>query len=127
MQRLCAFLCQWQHASRMTGIENPKKLVFLFHAYLFHDPACQCYSFLHFPDILFAHFFIDFPICDAALFSASLSATVYAIDAVLFTLSDIVLIFNTFSGVTRFSLRITNLSLYYLGQLLIALSLYFPR
>lgn len=64
---------------------------------------------------------------DAALFANSLSATVYAIGAVLFTLSDIVLIFNTFSGVTRFSLRITNLSLYYLGQLLIALSLYFPR
>lgn len=49
----------------------------------------------------------------------------YAVGAVLFTLSDIVLIFNTFSGVTRFSLRITNLSLYYLGQLLIAASLYF--
>lgn len=48
----------------------------------------------------------------------------YAIGAVLFTASDIVLIFNTFSGVTKFSLRITNLSLYYLGQLLIAGSLF---
>lgn len=49
----------------------------------------------------------------------------YAVGAVLFTVSDIVLIFNTFSGTTRFSLRITNLSLYYLGQLLIASSLMF--
>lgn len=49
----------------------------------------------------------------------------YAVGAVLFTLSDIVLIFNTFSGVTRFSMRITNLTLYYLGQLLIASSLFF--
>lgn len=51
---------------------------------------------------------------------------VYAVGAVLFTASDIVLIFNTFSGVTRFSLRITNLSLYYIGQLLIAMSLWVP-
>lgn len=49
----------------------------------------------------------------------------YAIGAVLFTLSDIVLIFNTFSGTTRFPLRITNLSLYYIGQLLIGCSLFF--
>lgn len=50
---------------------------------------------------------------------------IYAVGAVLFTLSDIVLIFNTFSGTTKFSLRITNLSLYYIGQLLIAVSLLF--
>ena len=56
-----------------------------------------------------------------------LSAVIYAIGAVLFTASDIVLIFNTFSGVTRFSLRITNLTLYYIGQLLIAASLFYPR
>lgn len=52
---------------------------------------------------------------------------IYAIGAVLFTASDIVLIFNTFSGTTRFSLRITNLSLYYIGQLLIAGSLFVVR
>ena len=52
---------------------------------------------------------------------------VYAVGAVLFTASDIVLIFNTFSGVTKFSLRITNLSLYYIGQLLIAGSLFVLR
>ena len=52
---------------------------------------------------------------------------IYAIGAVLFTASDIVLIFNTFSGVTKFSLRITNLSLYYAGQLLIAGSLFVLR
>lgn len=52
---------------------------------------------------------------------------VYAIGAVLFTVSDIVLIFNTFSGVTKFSLRITNLTLYYIGQLLIAGSLFLVR
>lgn len=47
----------------------------------------------------------------------------YAIGAVLFMVSDIVLIFNTFSGTTRFSMRIANLSLYYIGQLLIAICL----
>ena len=60
-----------------------------------------------------------------ALFVPSTRATIYAIGAVLFTASDIVLIFNTFSGVTKFSLRITNLTLYYIGQILIACSLFF--
>lgn len=49
----------------------------------------------------------------------------YAIGAVLFTASDIILIFNTFGSETKFSMRIANLSLYYLGQLLIATSLFF--
>lgn len=50
-------------------------------------------------------------------------ALCYALGAVFFTISDIVLIFNTFTTKTKFSLRVTNLSLYYIGQLLIALSL----
>ena len=53
------------------------------------------------------------------------NSILYALGAVLFTLSDIVLIFNTFGGATKYSMRITNLSLYYIGQLLIALSLFF--
>ncbi|MCQ2592256.1 MAG: lysoplasmalogenase [Treponema sp.] len=60
-----------------------------------------------------------------AIITPNPKALVYAVGAVLFTASDIVLIFNTFSGVTRFPLRITNLSLYYAGQLLIATSLFF--
>ena len=53
------------------------------------------------------------------------AAWMHAVGAVLFTLSDIVLIFNTFGKEQKFSMRITNLSLYYLGQLLIASSLFF--
>jgi uncharacterized membrane protein YhhN len=59
-----------------------------------------------------------------AIFTPSGRAVVYAIGAVLFTASDVVLIFNTFSGVTKFSMRICNLSLYYLGQILIAFSMF---
>ena len=59
-----------------------------------------------------------------AVADPSMKNIIYAVGAVLFTASDVVLIFNTFSGVTKFSLRITNLSLYYIGQILIALSLY---
>lgn len=44
----------------------------------------------------------------------------FAVGGILFLISDVVLIMNTFTGTTKFSLRITNLSLYYLGQLLIA-------
>lgn len=57
---------------------------------------------------------------DIAIFNPLTRNIVYAIGAVLFTASDIVLIFNTFSGKTVFSKRVLNLSLYYIGQLLIA-------
>lgn len=53
------------------------------------------------------------------------AAWMHAAGAVLFTLSDIVLIFNTFGKEQKFSMRITNLLLYYLGQLMIAASLFF--
>ena len=49
----------------------------------------------------------------------------FAAGAFLFLVSDIVLILNTFGPKSKFSLRVTNLSLYYVGQLLIALSLLF--
>ena len=60
-----------------------------------------------------------------AIFIPNTGNLIYAIGAVLFTASDVVLIFNTFSGVTKFSMRITNLLLYYAGQILIALSLFY--
>ena len=60
-----------------------------------------------------------------AIFIPNTRSLVYAIGAVLFTASDVVLIFNTFSGVTKFSMRITNLLLYYMGQILIAVSLFY--
>ena len=59
-----------------------------------------------------------------AIFAPSNRSNIFAIGAILFTASDVVLIFNTFSGVTRFSLRVTNLSLYYIGQMLIAYSMF---
>jgi len=52
------------------------------------------------------------------------SCLLYAIGAVLFLISDVVMIFNTFGSTKRFGLRITNLSLYYLAQIIIAYSLY---
>ncbi len=50
---------------------------------------------------------------------------IFAAGALLFLISDIVLILNTFGSETKMSLRITNIALYYIGQLLIALSLLF--
>ena len=47
--------------------------------------------------------------------------------ALLFLLSDIILILNTFGSEQRFSLRVSNLLLYYAGQLLIAMSLLFLK
>ena len=59
---------------------------------------------------------IERPMTFTALFAAG---------AVLFLVSDIVLILNTFGKETKQSLRICNIMLYYIGQLLIALSLHF--
>ena len=51
----------------------------------------------------------------------------FAAGALLFLISDIVLILNTFGQKSKFSLRVTNLSLYYIGQLLIAWSTLFAK
>ncbi len=51
----------------------------------------------------------------------------FAAGALLFLISDIVLILNTFGPKSEFSLRVTNLSLYYIGQLLIAWSMLFVK
>lgn len=59
-----------------------------------------------------------------AIYRPAPRSITYCIGAVLFTASDVILIFNTFSGTTKYSLRITNIFLYYLGQLLIAYSLF---
>ncbi|MBQ9153803.1 MAG: hypothetical protein IJ130_08305 [Solobacterium sp.] len=55
----------------------------------------------------------------------SLFTGIFFAGALLFLISDIVLILNTFGPESRFSLRITNLTLYYIGQILIAVSLLF--
>ncbi len=49
----------------------------------------------------------------------------FAVGGVLFLASDVILIFNTFTGEATFGKRVANLSLYYIGQLLIASSLMF--
>ena len=50
---------------------------------------------------------------------------IFAIGAVLFLLSDIILIINIFGGKDSKKLRTMNLSLYYIGQLCIAICLLF--
>ena len=57
--------------------------------------------------------------------SPSAFTAVFVAGSLLFLISDIVLILNTFGTESRFRLRITNISLYYIGQILIALSLLF--
>lgn len=49
-----------------------------------------------------------------------LDTVLFFIGSVLFTVSDVVLILNSFCGPSKHSLRITNIYLYYLGQLTIA-------
>lgn len=55
---------------------------------------------------------------------ATAAGWILAVGAVAFLISDMVLIFNTFGKEQKFSMRIANLSVYYLGQLLIAFSLF---
>ena len=59
------------------------------------------------------------------LTNPSLDSALFVIGAVLFLISDILLTLNTFGPEPTFTRRVANLMLYYLGQLLIALSLQF--
>lgn len=59
---------------------------------------------------LFAHF--------------GLQSFVFLAGAAFFLVSDIILILNTFGGDPQFKRRMLNLMLYYIGQILIALSLF---
>lgn len=49
---------------------------------------------------------------------------VFLLGTALFLLSDIILILNTFGGNPQFKRRMLNLTLYYIGQILIAQSLF---
>ena len=57
--------------------------------------------------------------------SPSAFTIIFALGAVLFLISDIVLIINTFGKKFRESFRILNIVLYYAGQILIGVSLMF--
>lgn len=59
------------------------------------------------------------------LAAPSAFTAIFAAGSLLFLISDVVLILNTFGQETRQSLRVTNIGLYYVGQLLIAVSLLF--
>ncbi|MBR0039874.1 MAG: lysoplasmalogenase [Oscillospiraceae bacterium] len=59
------------------------------------------------------------------LAAPSAFTALFAAGGIFFLVSDIVLILNTFGAETKQSLRVTNIALYYVGQLLIALSLRF--
>ena len=63
--------------------------------------------------------------CANLITSPSAFTAVFFAGSLLFLISDIVLILNTFGKETKQSLRVTNVLLYYVGQLLIALSLKF--
>lgn len=55
----------------------------------------------------------------------SVTALLYVIGAVLFLASDVIMIFNTFGSTQKLSMRASNLILYYIGQLFIALCIQF--
>ena len=57
--------------------------------------------------------------------SPSAFTAIFSTGSLLFLISDIVLILNTFGKETKQCLRVTNIGLYYVGQILIALSLMF--
>ena len=59
----------------------------------------------------------------ALLTQPSAHAAMFVAGALLFLASDVILILNTFGPTQRFTWRVSNLMLYYVGQLLIALSL----
>lgn len=63
--------------------------------------------------------------CGILITKPSVFSGCFAAGALLFLASDIILILNTFGSQAKESLRISNIVLYYVGQLLIAQSLLF--
>lgn len=61
--------------------------------------------------------------CANAIAAPDLRNILFAAGALLFTASDVILIFNTFGKQETFALRVANLGLYYIGQILIALTI----
>lgn len=62
---------------------------------------------------------------DSAIFCPSAKSILFAVGAVMFAASDVLLVYNSFGARRKFTRRVFNLSLYYLGQSLIALCLWF--
>lgn len=63
--------------------------------------------------------------CGIFITAPSVFSGLFAVGALLFLASDIILILNTFGSKTKESMRIANIILYYTGQLLIAASMQF--
>lgn len=63
--------------------------------------------------------------CGALIATPSAFTLIFAVGALFFLISDIILILNNFGPKSRFSLNILNIMLYYTGQLMIASSLQF--
>ena len=61
---------------------------------------------------------------DYVMYHFNVASLVFAIGAILFTASDVILIFNMFSDKKKGWMRPANLSLYYIGQMLIAVSMF---
>ena len=112
-------LCPYKLACIITGIVLTALLMVWIFSRVTAKPAFKIFGVVYIGAIMLLN-------CVAVgnvIAEQSAFHTVFAIGAVLFLVSDIVLILNTFGSEFRQSLRNTNISLYYAGQLLIAFSL----
>ena len=112
-------LCPYKLACIITGIVLTALLMVWIFSRVMAKPAFKIFGVVYIGAIMLLNCVaVGNVIAEQSAFN-----TVFAIGAVLFLVSDIVLILNTFGSEFRQSLRNTNISLYYAGQLLIAFSL----
>ena len=112
-------LCRNKPACIITGIVLTALLMVWIFKRITAKPAFKIFGVVYIGAIMLLNVVaIGNLIADTSAFNG-----VFAAGAVLFLISDIVLILNTFGDGFKQSLRNTNISLYYAGQILIALSL----
>ena len=112
-------LCPYKLACVITGIVLTALLMVWIFSRITAKPAFKIFGVVYIGAIMLLNCVaIGNVIAEGSAFNI-----VFAIGAVLFLVSDIVLILNTFGSEFKQNLRNTNISLYYAGQLLIAFSL----
>ena len=94
----------------------------LFYSLKFIQPLFKFFGIIYITTITYM---VSVSFGNLILHPNQMHAVLFAAGAVLFLISDILLILNTFGKKKNYTVRVSNLLLYYTGQLLIALSLFF--
>ncbi len=112
-------MCQEKTACVISGVILTALLMVWIFRQITAKPAFKIFGVVYIGAIML----LNCVAADNLMASPSAFSVIFFAGSVLFLVSDIVLILNTFGSEFRQGLRNTNIGLYYAGQLLLAMSL----